>query len=263
MPSGYYRHNQAHKAPPGAEPERVYETWEKEEGKDSVPAVEVFPDVLEESPASVTTQAPPSYEDILTPPPAVPEMQTYQSAYENPYTPPSAQPYEPPAATPSYSSDTGAVAPPAPDTRQVYSSYAPMPPVPEYGTPLTAQMDTTLWQGAADDLVSRLIKEFGVPTESVTLQSADSLTPEANSYFAEALQQALSREGFKIAQSSGSSPYILAYAASLLDPDNPSRALLNVKLKSGAQIVAEQSGLYEVTAAAPAQGAPAMIRPPE
>lgn len=103
------------------------------------------------------------------------------------------------------------------------------------------------WNLAAADLTHRLATQFGIISEPVFINPASLDSPHELG-LERALRAAMMTQGYKIAQTPGQSPFRLDYTVS--GPETGSRTMVRISLKSGENTVSEQSGLYEVGAAA-------------
>jgi hypothetical protein len=108
------------------------------------------------------------------------------------------------------------------------------------------------WDRAAKDLVSKLITDFGHPTEAIWLQADPSASDAAN--FDKALRAAMAMHQVHIAAVPGAGPYVLHYSVA---PSGPGRSMLMITLMSGPTKVAEENGMYDISMGDAAMAEPA------
>lgn len=152
---------------------------------------------------------------------------------------------------------------PQPMTTQLDDSTAPVvatpaPALTVSDSPAADAAGTDSWDHAAKDLVSRLISDFGHPTEAVWLQGEPNAS-EADVNFDKALRAALMEHQIHIAAIPGGGPYALHY---MVTDVGQGRSMLDISLMSGTTKAAEENGLYTIqTSSAPVMVAPAMTEP--
>lgn len=102
---------------------------------------------------------------------------------------------------------------------------------------------------AAQDLITRLVNDFGRPAEPVYLRPA---SPDGMEMSLEkALRTAMADKGFTIAPAPGLGPFTLNYAISALGMGDGSRTMVTVSLTGADGVIQEVSGIYALGAPAP------------
>ncbi len=99
------------------------------------------------------------------------------------------------------------------------------------------------WQKAADDLIGRMIMNFGQPMEPVHIHTAGR---SPNASFETALRTAMEDRGMTVASMPGMGPFTLQYSGTAVDPHQGGRTLLTVTLMTGDKMLIEESGIYSV-----------------
>jgi hypothetical protein len=103
----------------------------------------------------------------------------------------------------------------------------------------TGPATVTTWQLASDELVARLISDFGRPTESVWLVGDGAGSPE----FDRVLRRSLGASKIDIADTPGGGPFSLHYSVGS-SGDSAGHWLLTITLMSGPTRLESESGLY-------------------
>lgn len=153
--------------------------------------------------------------------------------------------HDAPASAPQTAAQMG-----MPDGRAMHDDDAAMP----------AALPAGSWEVAAADLVDRLVRDFGHPTEGLYMEVRASTADEMN--FENALRAAMAAEGFKIVQN-GYAPFSVEYAVKPLGYLEESRTMLSVVLKSGGRAATQASGVYAIDGAQQQPAAPVSVPAPD
>ncbi len=117
--------------------------------------------------------------------------------------------------------------------------------------PVTVKASVGGWMEAARDLIGRMTRDLGTPTELVYLEPAAGV---AHPGFEAALRMAMGEQGWKTVTGKGAGGFKLIYNIGSADGADAARRMLAVRLVSGNHPVIEESGFYAL-AGAPAPAA--------
>lgn len=105
------------------------------------------------------------------------------------------------------------------------------------------QATDAYWDNAADELVSRLVNNLGLPAEPVYI--AKPASAEETS-FAVALRNAMRSYNIPMAERVAGAPFGMEYQISIVDFGQPDRRMISIQLVNQGDIVHEESGIYTV-----------------
>lgn len=166
-------------------------------------------------------------------------------------------PVETVKAVPPAMGDSMAAPQPAPEKTAPEAAPAPETKM-TAPAPVTA-VATQDWSAATNELVSKLIKDFGKPTEKVYVMPGETAAQKA---FVTSLSDAMAAQGIPVSDMKDSSPFTIGYKMIGSGSPTDTRKLVKIMLSdTGGKIIAEESGLYAVKGGAAAADMSRMAAP--